>query len=229
MLTARTMRWLAWTGPAFAVLFAVVVFALQGSTPGEKDSAAQVLDYYNSHQGRTLTSVFLSPLAATLLVLFFSHVRAAARERDASGGAGPTVMFGGAVLWASGLLFGSTLDLALVSSSDNTQPLVAKTLSVLSTSVWIPFIAGIAITMVGAALAVLSSRILPSWLGWVALVAGVASLIGPGGFLGFFVGPLWMLVAGVMLGLRSTATTTPTPTAQGEPPQPRTAPTTQPQ
>jgi hypothetical protein len=95
------------------------------------------------------------------------------------------------------------LSLALLSSSDHNQPQVAQAANVLSNASWIPFIGGIAVTLIGAGMTVLRTRILPVWLGWVALVAGVVSLIGPGGFLGFFVGPLWMLVAGVMLGLRS--------------------------
>ena len=77
---------------------------------------------------------------------------------------------------------------------------------------WIPFIAGIAATLIGAGLTVLSSGVLPRWLGWVALVAGVISLAGPGGFLGFFVGPLWILVAGVLLFRRSDEV----PTAAGD-------------
>ena len=44
---------------------------------------------------------------------------------------------------------------------------------------------------------------MPAWLGWVAVVVGVISLVGPGGFLGFFVAPIWTLVAGVMLSLRT--------------------------
>jgi hypothetical protein len=41
------------------------------------------------------------------------------------------------------------------------------------------------------------------WVGQVVpttlVVVGIIALAGPGGFLGFFVAPLWMLVAGVMM------------------------------
>lgn len=220
MHTSRLSRWLVWTGPAFAVLFYVVAFALQGETPGEKASGTEIVDYYNSHTGRTLSAVFLSPLAATLLVLFFSYLRTEVRERKLRSGPGPTVMISGAVLWASALLWGSVLELTLATSADNAQPAVAQTISVLSNMAWLPFIAGIAVTMIGAGMTVLTSRILPSWLGWVALVAGVISLIGPGGFVGWFVSPAWVLVAGLMLALRSTPATPPvTPSGDSVPPQ----------
>jgi hypothetical protein len=108
-------------------------------------------------------------------------------------------MIGGAVVWAGGLLLGSWLDLAVVSSSKHHQEGVAQTLNVLLATNWIPFIAGIAVTLVGAGMTVLSTGILPRWMGLVGLVVGIIALAGPGGFLGFFVAPLWMLVAGVMM------------------------------
>jgi hypothetical protein len=68
----------------------------------------------------------------------------------------------------------------------------------------VPFIAGIAIFMIGAGLALLGSRIVPVWLGWIALVVGVVSLAGPGGFVGFFAAPVWILVVGIVLAVRRT-------------------------
>ena len=204
MTDSRSTRALFWTGPFFAVVFFIVVFAVQGSTPGEKDSAAKVVAYYNSHQGRTLLSVFISPLGAALIVLFFSQLAALARERGV-GGAGPIVLVSGAVLWAAGLLLGAVLELGLTTSADHAQSQVAQTFNVLHANDWLLFVGGVAVTLIGAGLTVLASDILPRWLGWVVLVAGVGSLIGPGGFLGFFLGPLFMLVAGVMLATRSSS------------------------
>ena len=192
-------RLLALSGVVFAVVFVAATFS-QGSTPGEKDSGQKVVDYYNSHQGGSLVAAFGGPVLCALLVLYFSHLRNLARGADA--GAGPSVMVGGAVLWAAGLLLGSTLSLALVSASDHQQPEVAQTLNVLNAASWLPFIGGIAVTLIGAGMTVLRVAIVPRWMGWVALVVGIIALAGPGGFLGFFVAPLWMLVSGVLL-LRS--------------------------
>ncbi|MDX6223968.1 MAG: hypothetical protein QOJ92_762 [Frankiales bacterium] len=177
----------------------IIGVALEGSTPGEKSSGKAVMSYYTDHKNAGLTGVFLTPLLVLLLLLFFSHLRALARGLDGQGGAAPTLMISGAVLWAGGALLGSSLALALVSSSDHGQSQVAQTLNVLSAADWVPFIGGIAVTLIGAGMTVLSTAVLPRWLGWVALVVGVISLAGPGGFLGFFVAPLWMLVAGVLL------------------------------
>jgi hypothetical protein len=198
-MNSWTNRWLVWTGPLFAVIFVGALFTLEGNSPGEKASANEVVSYFESRQGRTLTEVFLTPLLCALLLLFTSQVRNMVRERRLAAGVGPTVMLAGSVLWASGMLLGSTTQLAVASASHHNQDQVAQTMNVLANDVWLPFIAGIAVTLLGAGLTVLQSGILPRWLGWVALVAGIVSLAGPGGFVGFFVGPLWLLVAGVML------------------------------
>lgn len=196
-------RVLLLAGPLFALVFIVMAFVVEGSTPGEEASAAKVLTYYTDHKTGAASSAFLAPAAAALIVLFFAQLRTLARERVLAVGAGPTVMMAGAVLWASGLLLASTVQLALVTAADHHQAQVAQTLNVIDNDDWIPFITGIAVTLVGSGITVLTTGVLPRWLGWTALVVGVLSLAGPGGFLGFFVGPLWVLVAGVVAFTRS--------------------------
>jgi hypothetical protein len=199
MSSPRSSRALALTGPAFAIIFIVVGFVLENGTPGEKASGQEVVDHYNSHMGRLGADAFLGPLAALLLVLFFSHLRTLARERTITPGPGPTVMISGAAIWSAGMLLGSMLNLAILTAADKGQVQVAETVNVLNNMSWLPFIGGLAVTLVGAGMTVLSADILPRWLGWTAVVVGVISVAGPGGFLGFFVAPLWILVAGFLL------------------------------
>lgn len=212
MDASRVSRWLIWTGPLFSVLLFVVDMLLAGNTPDEKASAAEVMKYFNDHQAQTLAGVFLAPLAAALLLVFAGEIRTRARERGA-GGAGPTVMVSGAVLVAVAILAGAALSLSLETASDNNQPQIAETLNVLNADSWIPFIGGLAVFLIGAGMTVLSTRLLPVWLGWVGLVAGIVSLAGPGGFIGFFAAPLWILVAGIMLGVSSDRPVAPAPMA----------------
>ena len=207
MTDNRASKWLVWTGPLFFVLFLVVLFVLQGEAPDSDSTADKIMNYYNGRSDRLLAAVFLSPAAAALLVVFASRVSALARRRG-NDGAGPAVLVGGAVLWGAGLLVGSMLELALLDASDNGQTQAAETLNVLSGSAWLPFIAGTAVMLSGAGMTALGTPgLLPSWLGWVGLVIGIVALFGPGGFAAFFVGPLWVLAAGLMLGLRSADST----------------------
>jgi hypothetical protein len=194
-------RWLVWTGPLYAVLFTVASVVLEGDAPGEKTSGADVVAYFNGHQGRTMAEAFAAPALAALLILFVSELRARAQDGRANR-ALPTAMMAGAVVWAGGIMLGAAIGLGLASSADHNQPQVAQTLNVLNNADWIPFIGGVAIFLIGAGASVIASGWLPKWLGWVALVGGVVSLAGPGGFIGFFLAPLWMLVAGILLATR---------------------------
>jgi hypothetical protein len=202
LMNEKSSKWVMWCGPLFAALFIGVGFFLTGDEPGEKASGATVMKFYNAHQGRGMISVFGTPLLVAFLLLFASGLRARSRQQGKSD-VGATVMMGGALLWSSGILLGSTIELALLSSSHHKQADVAKVASVLNNADWLPFIGGIAIFMLGAGISVLTTRFVPRWLGWVAIVVGVVSLAGPGGFIGFFVAPVWVLVVGIMLAVRN--------------------------
>jgi hypothetical protein len=191
-------RWMLLAGPLFTVL-AVVAALLQGSTPGEKASAKEVVNHFNGHQGATLTSVFLWGPAAALLLVFVSRLRAGIDDRAR---AARSLLVAGGVLYATSFVVSASITLGLVSSSDENFGQVAQTLNVLSNDLWIPMVIGIAAMLFGAGLAVLRTGLLPVWLGWVAVVVGVLSILGPGGFLGYFLAPLWIAVAGLMLYLR---------------------------
>jgi hypothetical protein len=144
-------------------------------------------------------SVFLAGPSVALLLLWASHFRTVLGR---AGGAGRKLFQYGAVLLAAGILVDAVFELAVTSASDNRQPAVAQTMNVLVNDSWIPPIVGMAVLLIGAGLGVVRAGLLPRWMGLVALVAGVVSLLGPGGFLGFFVGPLWIAASGVMLYTR---------------------------
>jgi hypothetical protein len=205
----RASRWLIWSGPLFAVVFLVLSFAT-GSPPGDGASAAKVMAFYHDHRNGQLTSVFLSPLGAALLVLFAAQVRMRARSLRQTT-TGPTVLLAGAVLWAGGLLLGSAITLAQVGAADKKQAEAGLALNQLSNASWIPFIAGIAIFLIGAGMTGLGTAITPKWLGWAALAVGVVSLAGPGGFIGFFGAPVWILISGILLATRNRVGSSTTP------------------
>lgn len=197
-------RWAALAGPAFLLLL-VLVLVLQGGTAAEDASGAAVLAHYRDGHGAKLLSCFLGAPVAAALLLFTSYLRTALPRES---GIGRKLLQYGAVLYASGLLIGAFLQLGLVFSTDHGQKAVAETLNVLANDSWLPPVAGVAVMLIGAGLAVLRSAVLPRWMGWVALVVGVVSLLGPGGFLGFFLGPIWIAAAGVLLYQRPVAVAT---------------------
>src|SRR5436305_1407373 len=110
MTAAYKSRLLVWAGPLFAAAMLASGFLLEPNSPGEKATATEVLKYYNSHHGRTLTEMMIGPALAALVLLFAAELRSRARERG-DRGAGPSVLFGGAVVWASGMLVGAVVGL----------------------------------------------------------------------------------------------------------------------
>jgi MFS family permease len=194
-------RWAALAGPAFLVLM-LLVLALQGNNAAEDASGAAVVAHYTDGHGPKLISAFLAAPVVAALLLFTGRLRMSLPRES---GIGRKLLQYGAVLYAGGLLFGAVLQLALVFSADHGQKSVAETMNVLANDSWLLPVAGVAVMLLGAGMAVLRSGALPRWMGWVALVVGVVSLLGPGGFLGFFLGPIWIAAAGVMLYRRNDA------------------------
>lgn len=198
MATRTNTSWLALTGPLAAILLALGFFILQPETPGVDDSTEEILEHYTSNEGRAVAAAFLVALAAAPVVVFVSHLRGITRGLGALATPSNLLLAGGAV-YATGLLIGAGVHLSLVDAANNDAGDAATTLNYLDNGLWMPMIGGLALLLIGAGWSVLSSGVLPRWLGWAALVVGIVSLAGPGGFLGFFVLPLWLLVAGVLL------------------------------
>jgi hypothetical protein len=193
----RADRWMALAGPGFLLLYLLAVL-LPGSTPGEKASGKAVVDYYSSHTGAATASVFLLGPAAALLLVFASRFRT---ELGAAGA--PRRLFQyGAIVYATAIMVGASFQLGVLTSSNDDLDAVAQTMNVLVNDSWIPLVIGAGVMLFGAGLAVLRTGALPRWLGWVGVTIGVLSVLGPGGFAAFFLAPMWVAVAGVMLYLR---------------------------
>jgi hypothetical protein len=96
----------------------------------------------------------------------------------------------------------ASVTLATMIAADEGFEPVAQTLNVLNAAMWIPLVIGLGTMLFGGGLAVLRTGILPRWLGWAGVVVGVLSLLGPGGFVGYAVAPLWVGLAGILLYMR---------------------------
>ncbi|MDX6199492.1 MAG: hypothetical protein QOJ79_2643 [Actinomycetota bacterium] len=201
MDTSRSDRWLALLGPLFLVLM-VVVMALSGSTPGENWSGQRIITHYHGKVGVNLAAAFLVGPAVVALLLFVSAFRL---QLSREVGAPRKLVQYGAVVYGVALLMTAVVSLAEVSAADDKQAGAAQAMNYLNNAGWIPIVIGAGALLIGAGWSVLRSGILPSWLGWISLVVGVISLLGPGGFVGFFVAPIWVAVAGVMLYMRPEA------------------------
>jgi len=93
-------------------------------------------------------------------------------------------------------------------------PGLLRTLFILSTNIAFMALFGIATLVLSASVVFIRSRVMPVWLGYLGVVAGVVELVGGGatvstndtlftiGFIGFLLATLWILLLSIFM-LRS--------------------------
>ena len=190
------------TGVAF-ILIVVASFIIVGDEPPEaKDGGQEIIDFYTDKKDEVMIGGALGALAAVLLVFFFAHVSrlvsAAAQERIML----PTVALVGAGIFATGIGIDMTLQFALAEAGDDIDPAAAQAIQAIWDNDFLPMIVGLSLMMLSTGIGALKTGILPKWLGWVAVAAGVLVFAGPVGFFAVPVSALWILVVSVLLTMR---------------------------
>ena len=202
-MTDRWSKLAPLTGVLFAVLAVVGVFS-GGETPDANAGPAKVIAYYATHRSEVETSAILFALAFLVLVLFAGALRSYLRRTPGVEGLSALVLAGG-VMMAVGALTGAGIEYALAHQLNHLGPQVAQTLNVLSNELFLPVLGGAFVFAICSGLAILRGAALPKWLGWVAIVLGIAVLIPPAGFpalLGFVI---WSIIVSILMYRRTGA------------------------
>jgi hypothetical protein len=202
-MSVRWTRWAPLAGPVFAIVLLVAV--LWPSGPNSNASGASVATYYADHDTSQNIMAYLFAAAAVLVVVFgavlYSRLLPGSKSRGLI-----TVGFGGAVMIAVGAALVAGTTISLTDSPTAISPAANQALNVANSDVpFIPILVGLVLFMVGYGIAIVCGNVLPRWLGWVAIVLGLASLAGAIGPVGFFTGLLailWVAVVGVWLFIR---------------------------
>lgn len=197
----RGSRTLAPLAGVALVGFFLIGVALSGSEPSATAAPAHVVAWYSSHAGQMKASGYLSAVGVPFGLVFFAYLRDYLSQAGGSrvlAAAG----FGGGVVFASGGLLGLGAGLALAADPARLSDPAAQALN-LSQS----YIAGLAINFGAAALllafgaAAFISHRLPAWVRWLAVVAGVVSLV-PVPNVGALTAGAWTLVVSIVLFAR---------------------------
>jgi hypothetical protein len=211
----RNWNWVAPLCGVVFVIIAVVCFALtgEGQDPAKK-SAEEIANYYKDHDNKNQLAAFLLGGAGILLLFFSGWVRQLLRAAEGEGGMLSSVSFGALIVIVAGLGVGATIHLALVDYVDDVDPNVIATINAIDYDFFIPFAVGMAAFLLSTGIAVVRTAVLPKWLGWVAIVLGVASFT-PAGFFGFLGGLAFIAAVGTIGVVRSRgeAPAAPTPAA----------------
>jgi hypothetical protein len=105
----------------------------------------------------------------------------------------------GAVLMAAGALGGS----GLAHNLHDLSPETAKTVNFLSRELFLPVLAGGFVFGVCSGLAIMRAAALPRWLGWTAIVIGIAVLIPPAGEVALLAFVVWWVIVASLMYARS--------------------------
>jgi preprotein translocase subunit SecG len=187
------------SGVVFVALV-IVAILLGGSTPGSTASGAKVASYFDSHGARMFIEAFLLTAAALFAVLFAATLgRLLSEANDGVRSIWSRVALGGGVLVAAALGLLGVLTFALADNPTKVSGSALQALNLVTNDMWVVVNGALGVLMIGAAGSWLASRREQRWLGWAALVLGIALFIPFADFVALLVSGLWIIVASIVL------------------------------
>lgn len=193
--------------PFSGVVFAVLALAGMGTAqppPGVKASGEMVLAFSKAHANSQRTADQLLIAGFVFFVFFAGSLRAYLR-RSPDAEAASTVALAGAAVLAGGVAVYIGLDFASNAAPDALTPAAAQALNVLGLQMIFPVAVGLAVFGIAAGVAILRSRLLPAWLGWVSIVIGLIPLW----ILQVLLLCLWAIVVSILLYRRGATAESP--------------------
>jgi preprotein translocase subunit SecG len=191
-------RLLPLSGIVFVVL--VVISVLVGaSTPGSTASGAKVASFYDSHGAREFVEAFVLTASGLFVVLFGVTLGRMSGTDEAAASIWARVALAGSILFAAAVGLVATINFALADAPTKVSASALQAINLLENDAWVLFNGALGVFMVGAAGSWLASAHGPRWLGWVALVLGIALFIPFADFVALLASGLWIIVASVVL------------------------------
>jgi hypothetical protein len=198
-MTTKLSRWSPLLGVLFTACLATAFFG--PSTPDVNDSSAKVISFYSSHRGAIEFQGYVLAYGAIFLVAYIAVLSGYLRRMGSD--ALSRVCFAGSVILAIAMAVGSAINFMLTHRSVTLDASSAQTLNLMNNDLYyIALAVGTALTMLAAGIAIVSTKAMPAWLGWVAIVAGVVAA-SPLAWIGLMVFGLWALVTSIVLYQRT--------------------------
>jgi hypothetical protein len=172
---------------------------LGGSTPGTTAPGREVASYYDSHGARLFIEAFVLTAAGLFAVLFGATLGRFLSPAETASSVWQRVALGGSTLVAAAAGLVATITFALADSPTKIQGSALQALNLFANDTWVLLNGALGVLMVGAAGSWLTSARRDRWLGWVALVLGIALFIPFADFIALLVSGLWIIVASVVL------------------------------
>ena len=159
----------------------------------------EVRDAYDVSEGVSQLSAYLAMAFVALLLFFGSALRHALRVRRGTWLA--DVPFLGFAALAATIASWAILDLATWKAVELGDESAIRTLVTLNDAGFLPLMAAMVAIYLGSGLVGLSTGALPRWLAITSVVVGLLAPMGPLGFVGALLLPLWALAVAICVRL----------------------------
>jgi hypothetical protein len=176
-----------------------------GEPPPEKGlkSPEELAAAFVSQGDKLMVAVFLMGVGLVFLLYFGSVLKTALDSGPAETSCLSRVAFAGIIVFVAGAATDFTLIVAMVEAAKaKVDPVSIQALSIYFQNDFIPFAVGILALTSASALSILKHGGAPKWLGWLAALIAITSLIPPIGFFAFPATGAWILLASVALFLQ---------------------------
>jgi hypothetical protein len=189
------------TGVAFSLL-TIAGMAIAKSPPGASAGGAKVLAFYRANGTQAKTADILIVAGFACFLLFAGSLYAYLRRTDGADGLSAVLVAGAAVLTAgAATFFGADFVLAMMPAT--IAPSAAQALNMLALYLVLPVAAGGLVFGLAAGVAIARWASLPRWLGWAAILIGIA-LASPALILGILALAVWTATVSVLVWRRGT-------------------------
>ena len=193
-------RWLPLSGLAFVVLVVVTFAFVAGDSPESEASADQIASFYAAHEGRAFVASFMLAASVPFLVFFAVSLARAVSPEGVGRRMWELVLVGGSLIAGATFLVAALLHFAVNDAVDEgVSGDALRAINILNSDSWIAWNGGLGVMMLGAAGALLASSRGRRWLGWTALVLGIALFIPYADFAALILTGIWIMAMSVML------------------------------
>jgi len=197
-------------GALFLSLSVTVAFLLgliEGEPPdvSEKTADEVVAHWVDLGDGAWL-GVWLGMIVGLLALFGGLWVANALRER------GATILAPGAALGTIFIAVGISVDaasrVALLDAAEHMPVAAVVAVSAMLQYLWLPFLLGMVLMTVSVSASAKQTGLIPSWLAWIGYATALIFVIPHWvSFLGFMVFIPWMIIAGIVMFRRTSAST----------------------